>query len=467
MKRTFSHLRSSFFFREARLYFQNAPGGNPDFLPPSPAEQQNHKKMNHVGEKMNVEQQERFKELRGKLAKLEMEVKRANAIKDSKEKVAHMKEQQETIRVLLRSIDPSLMQEFARENRVPDLVSRLEGMLYSDAGEQARKRLLDGLAALNAGTSFRQYATEEGIMKVARNIVGSSLARNILDGLRERGFTVQTETVVNFLFGAIRGFAANAFATSKWFNALPDLVAMGRQYHYRIALEAHLRAEAVRNNAMPPSLADMFSQSTADLEARAVPTNLANVRQNWNTLYNSWRTVAQGQRQNNMSAAIHPVPTIEQAADMAGAGQKYLASINQASQQQNNPLPESARPRTIDSLIFNPPNFELPVTESQVLTVTINGTRMQFRKDSGNLQMRSGNDDNAPFRTFYDGNNATRVASLMLVAASANAGDIEIRANERNQGVRLSALQQQVAVAANQNMNRITFATPTTLSFSA
>lgn len=467
MKHMLTHLRPSFSFRESRLCFQNTPGGNLDLPPPSPSEQQNQKKVNNAGEKMNVEQQGRFKELRVKLAKLEMEVKRANAIKDSKEKVAHMKEQQEAIRVLLRSVEPSLIQEFARETRVPDLVSRLEGMLYSDAGEQARKRLIEGLAALNSGTSFQQYATEEGIMKVARNIVGSGLARNILEGLRERGFAVQTETVVNFLFGVVRGFAANAFATSKWFNAMPELRERGRQYHYRIALEAHLRAEAARNNGTPPNFADMFSQSTADLETLAVPANRENCRRDWNTLYDAWRTVAQGRRQNNMSAAIPPVPTIEQAADMAGAGQKYLASINQAPQQQNNPPPESPRPRPIDALIFNPPNFELPVTEAQTLTVAVNGTRMQFRKDGGNLQMRAGSDDSAPFRTFYDANNTTRAASLTLVAASANAGDIEIRANGRNQGVRLSVLQQQVTATANQNMNRITFTNPTTLSFSA
>ncbi|MBI2635801.1 hypothetical protein HYW84_00540 [Candidatus Peregrinibacteria bacterium] len=418
--------------------------------------------------KLTIEQRERIAELRAKLTKLQIEVKTAAVLKESTEKLESLKRQRQALAAIdeairdFQVVDPEFITNLERELDRPGIVKQLREILAqaveSPTFHEQVQKILGVVSDPRTFIEQLENPDADSFEKHIRNsLIEPLLKSEALQPWMKRalGIGLTTEKIATFLFDFLRAKIANFLATSTLVPEGSDFYAVGKDMYRKMAVENHrkiLTRAALR--ARPPLPAP--TEQELQVEDR--------VMTRWEELFDIWAANARYSKANGQRFTQGP-PTIASA-------QKHLQSgaplPRRLDEDMLSPQPTTlTERRTFDTLIFNPPNFELPVTESQVLTVTINGTRMQFRKDGGNLQMRAGSDDSAPFRTFYDANNTTRAASLTLVAASANAGDVEIRANGRNQGVRLSVLQQQVTATANQNMNRITFTNPTTLAFSA
>lgn len=419
----------------------------------------------------NVARQNRINKLRADLAKLQAEVKSAAVLKASTEKQESLKRQRLALETMDKAIrdfqdaDPEFIVNLEQELGKSGIVKQFREILAKESGspefQQQIQKILDVTNDPRTLVEQLENPDADSVEKLIRSsLVEPLLKSEALQPLMKRALVIglTTEKIAAFLFNFLRSKIANFLATSTLVPEGSEFYEVGKDMHRKMAIENYRRIlTRAATRARPPR--------PAPTEQELQVTDAALSR--WDALFDIWAADVRYSKANGQRFTKGP-PTIAYAQKHLESGAQLPRRLDDNSPSPApNAAPENARPRTIDSLIFNPPNFELPVTESQTLTVTVNGTRMQFRKDGGNLQMRSGNDDNAPFRAFYDGNNTTRAASMTLVATSANAGDIEIRANGRSQGVRLSALQQQVTAAANQNMNRITFATPTTLSFSA
>ncbi len=410
----------------------------------------------NVETKQNLDAQNKRKKLRAELAKLTADVERTNTIAKSKKQQEELKSKQLALQTLLRNTDPALLKEIGDEIGVENFQKQLEDLASTTQGQEAIKRLTTGLNALNSGVGFEQYTSVEGIMKMSRDIVDSELARSILDAARERGINIPSETAIRILFVAIRGVAASAFATFRIFNSFPELREKGRQFHYRIALEAQLRSQG--NAAL--SLTSMVTQSTEQLELLALGQNPDAIKKRWFDMYEAWRTIAQRNRQSSMSAAIPAMPTIAQAMNEKQS-KDYIAAVN------GTPIPQtevaSPLPRSIDSLIFNPPAFTLEVRADQPLSVTVNGTRMDFTKDNSNvIQVRTAG-RTIPIRFGTIG--GTAITRLTLFAPTANAGDIQVRLNENTTqpSFTLGTLVDQARTHPNNNTINLT--NPTTLAF--
>ncbi len=455
MKYLSLHCRGHSLFAEKRLCFQIPGGESPE--PPVPEDiqkrnddaqkQSGEKNKNDAEQKEKTDRQNKRKALRAELAKLSGEIK---IQAQSKEKLDELRKKQQSLNFLLGSANnQELIREIAQDMSMPDLEDQLRQLADTKTGQEAIKRITTGLNALNSGVGFEQYTSEDGIMKFARDIIGSDIGSNVLSAMRERGLTIQNETIIRILFIAMRGFAASAFSTSRFFNAFPELREKGRQFHYRIALEAQVRSQG----GSVLNMTELVTRPIVELKLLALGQNADASEQRWYDMYEAWRTIAQRNRQSSMSAAVPPLPTIAQAMNEKRT-KDYIAAVNgtPTPTPTSNPT-EIGQARQLGGLDF--PADGIVRVEGTPRVITHNAKQVKFERNSDNhflVKMQPDFSINRVIKFADAAGQEADALKLKAVPAVTTTGDVEVVASKGN--VERTVKVSQLAQAIEQNPTR-------------
>ncbi len=390
--------------------------------------------------KIEAAQEAKRKDLRARLLKLEAEIKTGAALKEStaqekKLKEGHMEREREIIRSLIA--DNGIIFQQAG---VTNIESQLRSFIETDNQRSAplRKQLLEILAPLTQGQVRRGLMSAEGMMEMVTTMVSSGTSQAVQEFVRQNlGINVDVAGISAALFSLLRGKVAEYFSTLPLFNVMPDIQRQGREYHYRIALEAELASKVVP----PPSFLEMFAMSNEQMQNRIPDFGGSAIRTSWDNLYAGWRTFAQTTRTARRNAALPPIPSVEQARTFASmppaeARKQYVASLNGTVENQPTTTPvENGQPRQIGTLDF-PASGIVPV-EGTPRIIKHNNKDMKFEKNSDNhflVKMQPDLSINRVIK-FADapGQEADALKLKAPAAPSTVTGDVEVVASKNGQ----------------------------------
>jgi hypothetical protein len=235
----------------------------------------------------------KFREELQKGNKLEQDAKTKGAAVDAKTLEEQRAKEQTLLKNIteqIRTADPATVTTIVSELNLPGVTVdtvNAELLRLFEAPEN-RKALLDGMLRVQAGV-LPSYLNggDDGIFKLAQDMLGSRAGQVAREQLTKIGIRLPEDSTLRLIFSKLRGFFAGFLI--KMPSA--EMQERARPMHYRMVLEAHLRANRAAGTP-EPSMTELVALDTPRLEERALGGDAktrTEIRERWNKSWDAYR----------------------------------------------------------------------------------------------------------------------------------------------------------------------------------